>query len=270
MEKIDESKHDSSLLKWRRASDIVWNVFLNGVIGYVLTLLYGFITCAVLIGLPLFSSYHRYAKHLFRPANCKLVQNREVKGGMKVLTFLHTLLFGWEMYLLTLVVAGLCYITVIYIPIAKQLFRQAKFFFNPASYTFEVISYWGVKEKEKAEAVTKEEKEAPAEVVKENPAPVETPKAETEVVPAKPEEARIILLSPKAETPKTEAAPKKEVNAAPKKPSKPHSLAPRGPLVIQYFNYGGKKAYPFPHDKFPFKKGPYQDWANKVWYQEEK
>jgi uncharacterized membrane protein YccF (DUF307 family) len=211
------------------------------VIGYVLYVLFGAIFCVALVGIPFFSSYYRYAKHSFHPANCKLVQNRDVKGFMKVLNILHLVLFGWEMCLLTYFFAGLCYCTVIYIPIAKQLFRQAKFFLNPRSYTFETISYQGVTDEEKAEKEPKKEVEA---APKEKAAPAPQAEAKKEEVVVKPATAP----APKAEE-KAAAAP------APKKDEAKKKADPSQAIVVQYFNYNGAKP----------KDGPYADWADKRW-----
>lgn len=241
----EQEKHASSLKKWRKAADIVWNIFLNGVIGYVLYVLFGGIFCLVLVGIPFFSSYYRYAKHLFHPANCKLVQNRDVKGFMKVLNILHLVLFGWEMCLLAFLFAGLCYCTVIYIPIAKQLFRQAKFFLNPRSYTFETISYQGVTDEEKAEKEPKKD---------EKPAVKETAKSEPEV---KKEEttAKPIAAAP-APAKKDETAVASNKASAPASTKKaPAKKDLHQAIVIQYFIHGGAKPT----------EGPYADWADKRW-----
>jgi uncharacterized membrane protein YccF (DUF307 family) len=245
MNQDNDEKHASSLKKWRKAADIVWNVFLNGVIGYVLYLLMGALFCLALIGIPFFSSYHRYAKHLFHPANCKLVQNRDVKGFMKFMTLLHTVVFGWEGWLLCVAIAGLCYVSVIYIPIGKQLFRQAKFFFNPRSYTFEDISYQGVKEEEKAEKEPAKDEAPKAEAPKKEAAP----KAEAAPAPIPETKAEPALTVKPAspETPKAAAAPK----AAPKKD--PHERD-KDAIIVQYFNYTNDDP-----------KGPYGDWAHKKW-----
>jgi len=240
MNQNTDEKHASSLKKWRKAADIVWNVFLNGVIGYVLYVLMGALFCLIGLGIPFFSSYYRYAKHLFHPANCKLVQNRDVKGAMKFLTLLHTIVFGWEGWLLCMVFAGLCYISVIYIPIGKQLFRQAKFFFNPRSYTFEDISYQGVSDEEKAEKAAKEK--APA---KEEPQKEAAPKIAPTTVSEKKEEP--VAVAPVKETPKA-PLPKKTVQE-----EDPHERDKKA-IVVQYFNYTNEDP-----------KGPYGDWAHKKW-----
>jgi uncharacterized membrane protein YccF (DUF307 family) len=232
----EQEKHASSLKKWRKAADIVWNVFLNGVIGYVLYVLFGALFCCLLVGIPFFSSYYRYAKHLFHPANCKLVQNRDVKGFMKVLNILHLVLFGWEMCLIVFLFAGLCYCSVIYIPIGKQLFRQAKFFLNPRSYTFETISYQGVTDADEEDD--------------------EEPKKEAEVAPK-------VVSSVKKDDATAKANPtpvKKGTSTAPAKataPAKktPSQAKPTQPIVIQYFIHKGAKPT----------EGPYADWADKRW-----
>jgi uncharacterized membrane protein YccF (DUF307 family) len=236
----EQEKHASSLKKWRRAADITWNIFLNGVIGYVLYVLFGAIFCLVLVGIPFFSSYYRYAKHLFHPANSKLVQNRDVKGFMKVMSFLHLVLFGWEMCLVVFLFAGLCYCTVIYIPIGKQLFRQAKFFLNPRSYTFEAISYQGVTDEEKAKKEPKKEVEA---APKEKAAPQTQAEVKKDETVAKP----VSSVTPVEA--KATAAPAPKKNEA-KKPADPSQA-----IVVQYFNYNGAKP----------KDGPYADWADKRW-----
>lgn len=247
MNQDNEEKHASSLKKWRKAADIVWNVFLNGVIGYVLYVLMGALFCLTLIGIPFFSSYYRYAKHLFHPANCKLVQNRDVKGFMKVMTFVHLVVFGWEEWLLCMVFAGLCYVSVIYIPIGKQLFRQAKFFFNPRSYTFEDISYQGVKDEEKVEKEPKKEVEEPKKEEKpvEEAKPVEGAKPTPAPAPEKADQPTIIY-APTPETPKAQAKPAE-------KEKDPHERDKKA-IVVQYFNYT---------DQDP--EGPYGDWAHKKW-----
>lgn len=258
MQKDEEQKHASSLKKWRKAADIVWNIFLNGVLSFLFYMVVGILLCCTLVGIPFLPSFYRYAAHLFTPANSKMVETREVKGFMAFMTLLFDVLFGWELWLLCYLFGALCYCSIIYIPIAQQLFHQAHFFFNPRAYVFEPIAYQGVIKEEKPskpEAVEEAPKAPAAKPVLAEanalPVAVTSPKEEKEATSEK-KPIPVVVVQP---TPKAKLAP-----APAKKEPAPANVMPRplpkGPLIIQYITYGGK----------PQEKGPYADWANKKWY----
>jgi uncharacterized membrane protein YccF (DUF307 family) len=176
MENEQDEKHASSLKIWRKVADIVWNVCLNGVICFVVYLLEACVFVLTLIGIPFIKSYFRYAKNMFHPAGYKMVNNRKVGGFMFFLTIVYDIFYGWEEFLFTLLLGLLCYASIIYIPIGKQLWHHAKFFLNPRAYTFERISYPGVSDEEEEEI-----EKAPKEELNEKTAP----KTEKEPAPVK-------------------------------------------------------------------------------------
>jgi hypothetical protein len=154
---------------------------------------------------------------------------------MKFYNVLYVILAGWEMYLSVLLIAGLAYLSVLYIPIAKQLFHHARFFFNPRAYTFEKIAYQGVTEEEKkAQAEKAQSERKPVEVV----AKEEAPKAKPQK-PALAEKApvhEVVVAPAEAQSEKAPDAPKKE---APKAPGKAAPQPEPTYKIIQHISASG-------------------------------
>jgi uncharacterized membrane protein YccF (DUF307 family) len=225
-------KKESDLKKWRRAADIVWNVFFNGIIGFLYFGIMGLVQFLVLVGIPFGKPYFRFAKYMFHPASYKIVNKRTITPFMKFYNVLYVIVAGWEMYLSVLFIAGLAFISIIYIPIAKQLFHHAKFFFNPRAYTFEKIAYQGVTEEEKKAQESKKPVEV---VVKEAPKKIENQPVMAENAPVhevvvKPLEAKSSAVPDRA----PEETPKRE-----KSPAKPAPKAVPSYKIIQHISASG-------------------------------
>ena len=98
----------------------IWSAISNAILGVA--------CCCTLIGIPFGLQYFKFIKLAFAPAG-KRVINRYGKHPFMNTVWL--ILGGIEMYLVYLIIGALCCVTVVGIPLGKQLFKIATYNLGP-------------------------------------------------------------------------------------------------------------------------------------------
>ena len=117
----------------KKAFNIFWIIFV-GISSAIVNALTGVAMCCTLIGIPFGLQYFKFIPLVFAPAG-KAVATRF--GKRPVMNTLWLIFGGLEVFLIYLVLILLFCITVVGIPIARQLFKLA--IFNLAPFGAEVV-----------------------------------------------------------------------------------------------------------------------------------
>ncbi len=108
-------------------ANIIW-IILGGLISAVIWCLGGLICCITIVGIPLGIQMFKFAKMSFAPFG-KKVKLHYFKHP--IINTLWLVFLGWEAFLVYLVAALLCCITIVGIPAGMQALKFGKLAFAP-------------------------------------------------------------------------------------------------------------------------------------------
>lgn len=94
-----------------------------GIVDLVVFCLAGIILCITIIGIPLGKFLFKAGKFLLWPANRELVRDDRDKSFCNILFIIF---FGWWLAIIMLIMAAICYITIILWPLGQAYWQLAK------------------------------------------------------------------------------------------------------------------------------------------------
>lgn len=105
----------------------LWVLFY-GLWASIISIVFGIVLCCTLIGIPFGIRCFKMVPIFFAPCG-KDVRNNY--GSHKVLNTIWMIPFGFIFWFLYSIVALVCYISIIFIPVGKQLGKIRRFYFAP-------------------------------------------------------------------------------------------------------------------------------------------